>query len=171
MNLFADSLIANKKNPIIPDELNYFGSLVGQWDFEWRDNVGTEKESINKGEWTFSWVLEGKAIQDTFIVPSRKIDTDQEREYGTTIRIFNPIKQCWDVFYGCTGEASLLEARKEGDKIVLTSVANNEYKMKWIFSDITENSFNWRHIRSFDEGKTWQVKAKATAKKCHSVEK
>lgn len=165
MNLFADALIANRKNDIIPEEYDYFGRFVGKWEFEWKDNIGTEKESIKQGEWIFSWILEGRAIQDAFIVPARSISTKEEREYGTTVRIFNPEKKCWDIFYGCTGEASQLEAKKDGNKIVLTSVSNLDYKMQWVFYDIEENTFRWKHIRSFDNGKTWQSKAEAFAKR------
>lgn len=170
MNEFANALISNSKNDRIPDDYNYFGALIGEWDFEWIDNHGTEKERHIKGEWIFSWVLEGSAIQDLFICPSRqeRIQNKQsDAEYGTTIRIYNPKNQAWDIFYGCTGEATRLEAKKEGDKIVLTEVTSK--KSKWIFSDITDHSFHWQHVRAQD-GTNWIVKGEVFAtRKKHSV--
>jgi hypothetical protein len=161
-NNFCKAMVSFGKSSLIPEEYNYFGQFVGEWDFEWIDNRGTAQERHVKGEWIFSWVLEGKAIQDVFICPSRTerlINQQPDGEYGTTIRIYNSKKQAWDVFYGCPGEASILEARREDSNIVLTYVnKNNEnVQMKWIFSEITQNSFHWSNVMSQDDGDTWKV--------------
>lgn len=157
LNEFANALISTKKSSKIPDDQNIFGSVIGNWDFEWVDDQGTAEERRVKGEWLFSWILEGTAIQDLFICPSReeRIKHKQpDAEYGTTIRIYNPKKRVWDVFYGCTGETTRLEAQRQGDKIVLMEI--NAHKMKWIFSDITENSFHWQKMIIQDRSK-WQL--------------
>ncbi len=163
MSEFAEALISKSKSNSIPDAFNYFGDLIGEWDFEWIDNHGTEKERHIKGEWIFSWILDGSAVQDIFICPSReeRINNKQpDAEYGTTIRVYNPKNQAWDIFYGCTGEATRLEARKDGDRVVLTEITSQ--KMKWIFSDITDNTFHWQHIRTQD-GIAWTVKGELFA--------
>lgn len=147
MNDFETALVSPGKNSLIPEEDNWFGPLVGTWDIEWVDGHGTEHERHVKGEWIFSWVLEGMAVQDVFICPSRearKIKTWPDAAYGTTIRIYNPQQRTWDIFYGVAGEATRLEARKEGSRIVLTEITGQ--KMKWIFP-------NLRKIRSI--GETW----------------
>ena len=116
MNDFETALVSPGKNSLIPEEDNWFGPLVGTWDIEWVDGHGTEHERHVKGEWIFSWVLEGMAVQDVFICPSRearKIKTWPDAAYGTTIRIYNPQQRTWDIFYGVAGEATRLEARKE----------------------------------------------------------
>jgi hypothetical protein len=162
MNKFADALISDKKHDIIPDDHDYFGSLIGEWSFKWHDNMGTEFESVSDGKWTFSRILEGRAVQDTFVTSKVNPETGVlEREYGTTIRIYNPLKENWDVFYGCTGEAVQLVAKKEKDQIVLTCVTPVGFQMKWIFFDIEKNSFKWKNIRSVDNGETWVIKAQA----------
>ena len=92
-----------------------------------------------------------------FICPSRaeRLASNQpDSEYGTTIRIFNSQSGAWNVFYGCANEAVRLEAHKEKDEIVLIEI--NSKKMKWIFSEITDTSFRWRHVRSRD-GLSWDV--------------
>lgn len=163
MNSFAEALVSTSKGRKIPDGQDLFGTLVGEWDFDWRDCSGTRKGRHVKGEWIFSWVLEGAAVQDVFICPSRTeraTNPQPDGEYGTTIRIFNPQSCAWDVFYGCAGKATRLEARRVGDEIVLTEIV--EQRMKWIFSEITANSFHWRHERS-DDGLAWWLKCELFA--------
>lgn len=93
MKDFEEALTSQGKHPSIPEEDNWFGPLVGTWDMEWIDGHGTEQERHVPGEWIFSWVLEGTAIQDIFICPSRqarKTKTWPDAAYGTTIRIYHP---------------------------------------------------------------------------------
>lgn len=156
-NEFINALVSTKKNDNLPDHQNIFGSLIGAWDFEWIDNHGTAQERHMKGEWIFSWTLDGTAIQDVFICPSReeRVHNQQpDAAYATTIRIYNPTTEAWDIFYGCTGDITRLEARKEGNNIVLTEVETQN--MKWIFSDITKNSFHWQNIMAKD-GNEWKL--------------
>jgi hypothetical protein len=162
MNKFANALISEKKHDIIPEEHDYFGQFIGEWNFKWHDNIGTKFESVTDGKWTFSRVLEGRAVQDTFVTTRKNAKTGKlEREYGTTIRIYNPFKKNWDVFYGCTGEAVQLVAEKEDDQIVITCVTPIGFQMKWIFFDIQKDTFKWKNIRSTDNGKKWVIKAQA----------
>jgi hypothetical protein len=164
MNVFSEALISRNKSENIPEDQNLFGQFVGEWDFEWIDHHGSDEERHIKGEWIFSWVLEGAAIQDIFICPSRiekKDNYQSDSEYGTTIRIYNPKTHTWDVFYGCTGEATRLEACKEDNEIVLTEI--KERKTKWVFSEITEKTFHWSRISTSDGGTTWQLGAELFA--------
>lgn len=163
MSDFETALVSPEKNSLIPEEDNWFGPLVGTWDIEWVDGHGTEHERHVKGEWIFSWILEGTAIQDVFICPSRearKIKTWADAAYGTTVRIYNPRQRTWDIFYGAAGEATRLEARKEGSRIVLTEITGQ--KMKWIFSELTENTFHWRNMAT-EDGEHWFLQGEAFA--------
>lgn len=96
MNLikeFSTALCSEKRSGRIPEELDFFGSLVGEWEIEWTDRLYDATPRRVKGEWIFSWVLDGTAIQDLFIVPSRAerlINKQPDAEYGTTLRIFQP---------------------------------------------------------------------------------
>ena len=122
-------------------------------DLDWNDRLNTSTPRRVKGEWIFSWVLDGMAVQDVFIVPSRAerlTDIQPDAAYGTTIRLFNIERQVWEIFYGCPEECARLEARKEGDEIILTEITSKA--MKWIFSDITDNSFTWRSIAKSPAG-------------------
>lgn len=151
MSEFVNALVSEVRNSLIPEDKDYFGRLVGEWDIEWKDHLGTKEERFVKGEWIFSRVLDGLGIQDLFICPSRE---ERKRlhipdaEYGTTIRTYNPSTGFWEIYYCCYGENTRLEAVKEEDKIVLTE--RERGMMKWIFSEIGEDSFHWQNIQLID---------------------
>lgn len=81
-------------------------------------------------------------------------------EYGTTIRMYNPNKNNWEIY--CIGEYTRLSAEKKNDKIILTEVS--EKKMRWIFSDITQETFHWQNWMQTEDGK-WVVQCDCHAKK------
>lgn len=106
MNEFITALCSNTRNGRIPEEYDFFGGLIGEWDIVWNDHLEDAEPRKVKGEWIFSRVLDGTAVQDLFIVPSREeclINKQPDAEYGTTLRIFNPETMAWDIFYGCMG--------------------------------------------------------------------
>ena len=165
MNEFITALCSNARNERIPEEYDFFGCLIGEWNIVWNDHLEDVKPRRVKGEWIFSRVLDGTAVQDLFIVPSREerlIDKQPDAEYGTTLRIFNPKTMAWDIFYGCMGEAIRLTARKVGKEIILTE--NTTEKMRYVFSDIVTSSFLWRKERMNENGE-WQTVAKVTAER------
>lgn len=163
MKDFIRALVYECKSNIIPDRCNLFGHFVGEWDFEWIDNQGPEGERHVKGEWIFQWILEGTAVQDVFICPSRKerlTDYQPDAAYGTTVRMYNPDTNAWDIVYIELGGATQLEARREKDKIVQTIIGNKD--LRWVFSEITRTSFHWqRQVRQENEG--WVAEANVYA--------
>lgn len=151
MQNFFEALISERKNTMLPDEFNYFGKLIGSWQINY---VETNNSRSIKGEWHFSWVLEGMAIQDVIILP--------DYEYGTSLRIFNPDTHAWDVAYGYMGKIIRLEARKQGGMIVLTYT--NDENRKWVFIKIDDNEFHWQNITVKDNGE-WYINAEIHAKR------
>ncbi|MCQ5130831.1 hypothetical protein NE562_14290 [Butyricicoccus faecihominis] len=143
MQDFLKTLTSEHRNAALPEEYDYFGKLVGSWKIDYIDN--SNGRSI-KGEWHFSWVLEGMAIQDIIILP------DFER--GTTLRLYNPGTHAWDIAYGFTGKIIRLEARKQDGLIVLTNIENE--RRKWVFAKIEENYFHWQDVTVQDDG-AWHV--------------
>ena len=109
MQDFMKALTSERKSTALPEEFDYFGKLIGSWQINY---VESDSSRVIKGEWHFSRVLEGMAVQDVIILP--------DYEYGTSLRIFNPDTHAWDVAYGYTGNIIRLEARKQGEMIVLT---------------------------------------------------
>lgn len=143
MQQFIKMLTSEGKNANLPDEFDYFGKLIGSWKIDYIDNSNSQ---TMKGEWHFSWILDGMAIQDVIILPGF--------EYGTTIRVFNPGTCAWDIAYCFTGKIMRFEARKQDDIIVLTNIEDE--RRKWVFAKIEENQFHWQDIMVQDDGE-WHV--------------
>lgn len=151
MNDFFEVLKSEKKNIAIPEEDNYFEKLIGSWQIDYFDS---DMPYMIKGEWHFSWILEGMAIQDVIILP--------DYEYGTSLRIYNPNTHAWDVAYGYTGKIIRLEATKQDDKIVLTFV--DDETRKWVFVEIRDDYFHWQNITVKNDGE-WHINAEIYAKR------
>lgn len=161
-NFFA-ALCSNGRNECIPEEYDWFGNLVGEWDIEWVDHLEDPTPRRVAGEWIFSRVLDGTAIQDLFIVPSRNkrlAEKQPDAEYGTTLRLFNPKSAVWDIFYGCTGTAICLTACKVGEEIILTE--NTTGRMRYVFFDIATTAFHWRKEQLNQRGE-WHTIARVDA--------
>lgn len=137
-------MASESKNEELPEEYNYFGKLSGSWKIDYIDNSNSH---TIKGEWHFSWVLEGMAVQDVIILPGF--------EYGTTLRVYNPGTHAWDIAYCYTGKIIRLEARKQDDMIVLTDIEDE--RRKWVFAKIGDNHFHWQDVTVKDDGE-WHVK-------------
>ncbi|MDQ3919830.1 MAG: hypothetical protein M3348_15285 [Acidobacteriota bacterium] len=143
-------------------EMMLFGQFVGDWDVDFTVYGPDGTRQTEKAEWHFGWVLEGRAVQDVWIVP-RRGERDKAspvpRDYGTTIRFYDPAIDAWRVVYASPVHGDLLTfvARRVGDEIVLEGRDPEGSPMRWIFSEITGKSFRWRRVVSTDGGKTWQL--------------
>ena len=151
MQNFFEALASEFKNTALPEEFNSFEKLIGSWAI---DYIESNNSISIKGEWHFSWVLEGMAIQDVIILP--------DYEYGTSLRIYNPDTHAWDVAYGYTGKIIRLEAKKQDDMIMLTFV--NDERRKWVFTNIENNRFHWENITVKDDGE-WDINAEIYAER------
>lgn len=151
MNNFLNMLTCDKKSANLPEKFNFFGNLIGSWKIDYIDN--SNAHTIH-GEWHFAWVLDGMAIQDIIKLP--------DFEYGTTLRLYNPATNTWDIAYCYTGKIIRLTANKQDDKIVLTDI-NDEHR-KWVFVKIEEDNFHWQDVYVKDYGE-WQIKYDIYAKR------
>ena len=65
------------------DKMKPYGWLIGRWVMDatvYRDDGGRHQ---GPGEIHFGWVLEGRAVQDVWILPGVF--------YGTTLRVYDPV--------------------------------------------------------------------------------
>lgn len=96
---FTDVLRTPARSTEIPEEADAYGWLVGSWELDCR-RYGGEPVSI-KGEAHFGWTLEGRAIQDVWIMPSRSERTassDRTKNmFGTTLRVWDSSIQAWRI--------------------------------------------------------------------------
>ncbi len=159
MDEFEQALLSSAKSPIIPMEDDWYAPLLGDWRFDYSEPSGRQL----KGEWFFRRVLEGTAIEDIFICPSRdtkKWNPQPDGEYGVAVRMYNPTKRCYDMTYTCTKYTKFLEVRKEQEKIICT-VQDNPLE-KWVFLNATETTFHWQNIRVLENG-AWCVNCEVFA--------
>ena len=156
-----DVLAAPGPLPEHADKLMLFGQFVGSWAIEgtFLNPDGTIR-SQRQGEWHFGWVLEGRAIQDVICSPpleERAKTGAPPYEYGTTVRAYDPKLDTWRVTYVApvNGATITLIARAVGDEIWLEGMSPDGKPIRWVFSDITDDSFRWRGHESSDQGQTW----------------
>ncbi|MBC5737603.1 hypothetical protein H8S62_11365 [Lawsonibacter sp. NSJ-52] len=142
--IFFEALASGERHQALPEEYDYFGKLIGSWNI---DYVDSRDSRVLKGEWHFSRVLEGMAVQDVIVLPGF--------EYGTTLRVYNPGTHTWDIAYCYTGRIMRFEARKQGDIIVLTGVEDE--RRKWVFAKIEDDYFHWQDVTVTDDGE-WEVR-------------
>jgi hypothetical protein len=154
------SLCADGPYPDWRDALMVFGQFVGTWDLEveYYDDTG-QRTYQGRWEWSFAWILGGRAIQDVLIDrlalepggPSRPAG-------GTTLRSCDPGTGRWQVFYlgAASGITVLLAGGMAGDDIVLEGPDPDGTRNRWTFSDITPATFTWTGLESAD-GQEWRL--------------
>jgi len=69
------------------EKLMLFGQFVGDWEVDFTVYGPDGTREIERAEWHFGWVLQGRAIQDVFIIPRR---ADREKSNWTG-RITEPV--------------------------------------------------------------------------------
>ena len=68
---FLDALGADGPSADRAGKMDLYGRFVGSWDLDVRQFSEDGRERRRAGEWHFGWALEGRAIQDVWIVPPR----------------------------------------------------------------------------------------------------
>ncbi len=169
---FSNALIARGPAADRGNNMDLYGWLIGAWDIDVTRFMPDGKERRRQGEWHFGWVLEGRAIQDVWIVPSRGPDREGDAaanafSYGTTLRIYDPRNDTWQIQWSDPVISNFLTmiGRKEGDDIVQLGRDQEGRPIRWRFSDITPQAFLWRGETSHDHGKTWRLDVEFTAKR------
>jgi hypothetical protein len=124
-----------------------------------------------KGEAHFGWVLEGRAVQDVWIMPRRSertADPDKTLNMcGTTLRVWDPSTQAWRVTWinPVTGRRDELVGRRSGKDIVQVGTHADGTPICWIFTEITPDSFRWIGEALQPDGKTWKLEGEFRAKR------
>jgi hypothetical protein len=145
-------------------KMRLYEPLVGSWRVEVVDYAEDGSKRTQVGEWHFAWVLEGRAIQDVFVVPLRSQRKAGEvpgpgNRCGTSIRVYDPRADVWHVTWNnpVTGAFNRLVGRRAGDDIVQEGRDDNGAFIRWSFREITPRSFHWLGEDSKDDGKTWHL--------------
>jgi hypothetical protein len=160
---FASVLISSERSPDIDSSSDIYAPMLGSWKLKVVDHSEDGSSSTYSGNWIFSRVLEGRAIQDIFVCPGFSDRfagmLKMKNRYGTTMRMFDLQTHQWhiDWFNPVSGRHDHLTARVEGDRIIHECPEKDGLEMKWVFENIEKNSFHWSGYESGDEGKTWKL--------------
>lgn len=147
---FIDALHARGPAPDRADGLGLYGWLIGDWTMDAVIDRDDSTRYEGHGEIHFGWVLEGRAMQDVWILPGIF--------YGTTLRIYDPRIDAWHIIWSDPLRQfySRQIGRARGRDIVQDGKDDAGASVRWSFVDITPNSFRWIGERSPDGGRTWQ---------------
>ena len=170
LNGFIALLSAPERSPEIPESSDVYGWLVGSWDLEVLHYGKTDLRSQRiTGEVHFAWVLEGRAIQDVWIMPSvtdRSPESDRTNNmYGTTLRIWNPASQNWHIRWidPVNGREDRQTGRRIGNEIVQIGAKPDGTPTRWRFTELTPDSFHWIGEALHPDGKTWTLEGEFLA--------
>lgn len=169
---FLTLLQASGRSPEVPESADAYGWLVGSWELEvlhYR-TINLASQEI-RAEAHFGWVLEGRAIQDVWIMPrpsDRKSDSDRTNNmYGTTLRVWDPAIQAWRIRWinPVTSHEECQTGRKVGDEIVQIGARSDGTPTRWRFTEITPDSFCWIGEALEGDGKTWKLEGEFRARR------
>jgi hypothetical protein len=169
---FPGLLQARGRSREVPETEDVYGWLVGSWELDVVHYKGVDVSSQKiKGEAHFSWALEGRAIQDVWIMP-RASDRTPESErinnmYGTTLRVWDPQIQAWRIRWmnPVSGHEERQTGRRVGEEIVQIGARADGTPTRWRFTEITANSFHWIGEALRPDGKTWVLEGEFQARR------
>ena len=168
---FFSALRASGPDPGQAARMILYDRVLGDWTLDVVDHRDDGTIGRDEGEVHFSWVLEGRAIQDVWIVPRRErrsAQTPREgNRYGTTLRIFDPASGTWKVswFNPVSGVTNQLVGRSSGEDIVQDGVREDGTRIRWTFTEITARTFHWLGESSRDGGATWRLETEFFARR------
>ncbi len=164
LSSFADVLHATGPDPGSAKELELYSWLVGRWEMDVTTILEDGSTHQGRGEIHAGWVLQGRAIQDVWMIP-RLRDRQPGIEplpvagnwYGSTLRVYDPALDAWRILWSdpATNFFTQQIGRANGSDIVQTGADPRGGSMRWVFSDIQPDSFHWTGERALDD-RNWR---------------
>lgn len=156
-NPLFEALAAAGPAPGEAEKLQLYAFLIGRWEFDITTFEPGGAEHRGQGEIHAGWVLEGRALQDVWMIP-RRADRPAPplpvagNWYGTTLRIYDPRLDAWHILWSdpATQFYARQVGRAQGDRIVQEGRHDSGVILRWSFSDITADAFRWRGEHSAD---------------------
>ena len=160
---FIDALHTDRPAPDRADKMGLYGWLTGRWEMDAVTYGDDGSTHTGRGEIHFGWVLEGRAIQDVWILPGIF--------HGTTLRVYDPDIDAWHILWSDPVRQYYARqiGRARGNDIVQEGKNDAGAMLRWSFTDITPDSFRWLGERSTDGGATWQLQAEFLARRATSA--
>ena len=169
---FQSALAADGRSPEIPEAADVYGWLCGSWDLTVLRYRGIDVSARGlTGEVHAARVLEGRAVQDVWIMPRREDRTAEWdptlNMYGTTLRSWDGSIQAWRIAW-----INPVRSHREdqiggwnGKDIVQNGTRADGTKTRWTFTEIAADSFHWRGEALYPNATTWTLEGEFLAKR------
>jgi hypothetical protein len=145
---FIEALHVDGPAPDRADKMSLYGRFVGRWEMDavYYPEDGSPQRS--RGEIHFGWVLEGRAIQDVWIVPPRGTPPAERPAwsfYGTTFRVYDPGLDAWHILWIDPVKQNYRRqiGRAHGSEILQEGTDDQGVPVRWRFTEIAPDSFHW----------------------------
>ena len=149
--MLTDFLISADRSADIPESADVYGWFCGSWHLTVLRYRGVDVTTRGlTGEVHAARVLEGRAVQDVWIMPriaDRTAPPDRTMNmFGTTLRSWDPAARAWRIEWTnpVTGHHEVQFGNWNGAEILQTGERADGTKTRWTFTEITEDSFHWR---------------------------
>jgi hypothetical protein len=171
IDLFT-ALAAPARSLEIPEVADVYGWLCGSWDLDVLHYRGVNVTGRGvTGGVRAARVLEGRAVQDVWIMPrreDRRADSDKTMNmYGTTLRSWDASIQAWRIAWTnpVRGHREEQIGRRNGRDILQEGTRPDGTKTRWTFTAVTADSFHWRGEALSPGSETWTLEAEFSAKR------
>jgi hypothetical protein len=156
---FAQALHADHPASDRASRMALYAWLIGRWEMNTVVHADDATTHRGHGEIYADWVLDGRAIQDVWILPGFF--------YGTTLRIYDPGLDAWHILWSDPLKQYYARqiGRARGKDIVQEGRDDTGDATRWTFTDIMPNAFQWRGERSRDGGASWRLRAEFSVRR------
>jgi hypothetical protein len=162
---FVEKLHADGPAADRAGKMGLYGWLIGRWEMDAIVYADDGTKHSGRGEIHFGWVLEGRAIQDVWILPGFF--------HGTTLRVYDPGLDAWHILWSDPLKQLYTRqiGRARGNDIVQEGKTEDGATLRWSFTEITPDSFRWQGERSNRKSdlSEWQLQADFRARRVHSI--
>jgi hypothetical protein len=157
------------------DKLALYEFLIGRWETDIVAYEGKDVRHTGRGEIYAGWILQGRAIQDVWMIPPLAGRTPDApvlpvagNWYGTTLRIYDPAIDAWRIYWFDPATDNYVRqiGHARGKDIVQEGASeNSDVSQRWSFTKITQTSFHWLGEHSSNRGKDWQLVVEVLARR------
>ncbi len=142
----ADALSAEVK---LSEQLenSLMKKLLGHWQIT--DSSKTPKGQWQAGQgatWHFYPILNGHAVQDDWVSPPLNVTEPKGgRQFGTNIRIYNPVEQRWEMAWASSKgqKVDTFTAEEKEGQIIMSGLFSGK-ESRITFYNLEANTFEWK---------------------------
>jgi hypothetical protein len=169
---FHPVLSASGRAADIPDDADVYGFLVGSWALDVRRYAGVDVSRDGlRAEVHAAWVLDGRAIQDVWIMPERSARqpglSPRQNMYGTTLRLWDSTLNAWRISWSNPAANHYQQqiGRRVGADIVQLGTRPDGTATRWRFIEISADAFHWLGEALQPDGSTWALEGEFVARR------